>query len=323
MPTAAPAPTQATKGSQRSADEALIAGGVVGTASGVAFIQSALLYAKSNGILSDAHASEEDDLVVGVSTGNDDFFNRLARPAPLSFCPDKRMMAHFWRPFHKTQDQYNLLSREEFNRHLDLFYRAKPQQENHSRIIVHTVFATGVHELSKIGDHSSVHLAAAHYETALGLIQHVLPCKDVRTLQAILVVLHLSVLDPQRNLAGHLLGCALRVATSLGLHQEEISTSAEKVFPDFGRRMFWCLHRIDLAVADMLADPALLEDQDDASLTSHSTDKLLFAPARATWTSGRSGIDRGDGAIRDGKSAIGVVAALERRWTRARGSRGE
>ena len=98
-------------------------------------------------------------------------------------------------------------------------------------------------------------IAAGLFKNAIRQIPEVLT-NDVQGLQALLLLLQYSFLDPAAANIWLLSGFASQACIDLGLHQDPPSTSKISVLArDIRRRVFWCTYEMEIAVCAALLRP--------------------------------------------------------------------
>jgi Fungal specific transcription factor domain/Fungal Zn(2)-Cys(6) binuclear cluster domain len=93
------------------------------------------------------------------------------------------------------------------------------------------------------------HLAQQHVAAALCHAEDVLHPGSIAGVQAILLLVQYSMLDPELFSCWHLIGFASRVMVDLGLHNEpaaEVQMSKDDV--EMRRRVFYCVYTLDRAI---------------------------------------------------------------------------
>lgn len=239
----------------------------LGASSGLAFVESAVRLAQSRGILDSSHEDEDIDddnfLSSGVLTSA---LDGLFAPAPAPSIPGRDKMEELFADFAQVQWQYQILDINEFEHHLDHFFGPDPHHNPASTVVVNMVFAISVHFAGRIrGDVTASNMADSYHEQALTLLGELLRHKTIDSLQAILLILLFSIVNPQKPIVWHLLGSALRLASELGIHTESIcqqpSLETFQDTSDLPRRLFWSLYSMDRAVGNTLGRPTALQDK--------------------------------------------------------------
>ena len=239
----------------------------LGASSGLAFVESAVRLAQSRGILDSSHEDEDVDddsfLSSGVLTSA---LDGLFAPTPAPSIPGREKMEELFADFVQVQWQYQILERSEFEHHLDHFFGPDRHHNPASIVVVNMVFAISVHFAGRIrGDVTASNMADSYHEQALTFLGDLLRHKTIDSLQAILLILLFSIVNPQKPIVWHLLGSALRLASELGIHTETIcqqpALEAFEDTSDLPRRLFWSLYSMDRAVGNTLGRPTALQDR--------------------------------------------------------------
>ncbi|KAI1625194.1 fungal-specific transcription factor domain-containing protein [Exophiala viscosa] len=215
----------------------------LGTSSGISFIEYAITFAKTHKILDSSQNP----------------------PNPAQSNLDRETVSRLFDYFSITQWYYRIITRDEFDHHLSLFFSDVSNEHVDSAIVVHTISAISTFYLGAIeGNAMASNLAEIQYEKALHLLPTILPYRTIETLQTILLVLLYSFLNPQKPVTWHLLGAALRLATFLRLHEDNAATDSTYSAKDANvrRNLFWTLYSIDRAVGNTLGRPTALQDVD-------------------------------------------------------------
>ena len=225
----------------------------VGPSSGTVFIEAAITYARTNGILGSLDSTE--DVAISADSRDSHDLTNLLGLGNLRQDPDRGTVARLFDVFLEIQWQYMALTRSEFEIHQDRFFGADREAHPESACIIYTVVAISTYFIGRNdGSVAASHLANLHYEKALALLPKVLQGKDIYSLQIIVLLLLYSMANPQKPVVWHLLGYAIRLSTSLSLHKadglpmEEASKSAMEL----SRRVFWSLYCIDRGVCNTL-----------------------------------------------------------------------
>ncbi|KAF7554433.1 hypothetical protein G7Z17_g2886 [Cylindrodendrum hubeiense] len=234
----------------------------LGASSGMAFIESAISLAQSRGIL---NAPEEELLPLEplkiISPG---LLEGLVDPRPSLTIPSRDTMRQLFNEFVSAQWQYRIIEPDEFDVYLDRYYGGGDSPDMIATAAVHLVLATTLHLSGKSeGNVAASNLAAAHHEKAMGMLGSINQYKTLESLQVMLLLLLLSMFNPQKPVAWHLLGSAIRTATAMRLHTEEGITMTAYSFDvseDLPRRLFWTLYSMDRAVGNTLGRPTALQD---------------------------------------------------------------
>lgn len=235
----------------------------LGTSSGIAFIEYAITFAKTRNILDgpqdlasqrSGQASTEAKRLIAVLS-----------PTPTHANLDRETVSKLFDYFSVTQWFYRILTRDQFDVHLSRFFSDTPNEYPESGIVVHMITAISTFYLGSMeGNAMASNLAEMQYERALHLLPNILPYRTIETLQIILLVLLYSLVNPQKSVTWHLLGSALRLATFLRLHEDNVTSASTYSAKEINARrdLFWSLYSIDRAVGNTLGRPTALQDVD-------------------------------------------------------------
>ncbi|KIW16771.1 hypothetical protein PV08_03961 [Exophiala spinifera] len=235
----------------------------LGPSSGIAFIEYAITFAKTRNILDGSQ-----DLASQRNTQANTDAKRLIAvlsPAPTHANLDRETVSRLFDYFSVTQWFYRILTRDQFDVHLSRFFSDAPNDYPESGIVVHMITAISSFYLGSMeGNAMASNLAEMQYERALHLLPNILPYRTIETLQIILLVLLYSLVNPQKSVTWHLLGSALRLATFLRLHEDNVTAPSTYSAKEINARrdLFWSLYSIDRAVGNTLGRPTALQDRD-------------------------------------------------------------
>lgn len=166
--------------------------------------------------------------------------------------------------FASTQWQYHIIEPAEFDVYLDRYYSGGNPPGTMATAALHLVLATALHLPGKSeGNMAGSNLATVHHEHAMGMLGSINQHKTLESLQVLLLLLLLSMFNPQKPVVWQLLGSALRTASGMRLNPEEgitITASSFCVSEDLPRRLFWSLYSMDRAVRNTLGRPMVLPD---------------------------------------------------------------
>ncbi|KAK5180706.1 hypothetical protein LTR44_007020 [Exophiala sp. CCFEE 6388] len=234
----------------------------LGTSSGISFIEYAITFAKTHKILD---GSQESSQVKNSASIDAKHLIQILAPSPTQSNLDRETVSRLFDYFSITQWYYRIITRDEFDRHLSCFFSDSPNDHLGSAIVVHMISAISTFYLGAIeGNAMASNLAEIQYDRALHLLPTILPYRTIETLQTILLVLLYSFLNPQKPVTWHLLGAALRLATFLRLHEDNVAADSRYSAKDVNvrRNLFWTLYSIDRAVGNTLGRPTALQDVD-------------------------------------------------------------
>lgn len=264
-PTSSPRESETTFTSPSSSETTPSPGRYLGASSGLAFVESAIHLAETRGIIKyDSSLAPEEDASTEVPLDLDELLP--AQPWP-AIVPNEAKMMRIFNSFLRAQWQYDILRKEEFANHLSqhlLQMDQHPSQQSHvSNVIVTMVCAIGLHHSgsnSSIGS-NAFSLANSYHEKALSLLGPIVRERSTEGLQALLLILLFSMVDPQKPIVWHLLGAALRLTTDLGLHALGPSEHWRPApTEDLGPRLFWSIYSLDRAVGNTLGRPTAMQD---------------------------------------------------------------
>lgn len=128
---------------------------------------------------------------------------------------------------------------------LDAVYRDQSSASSFDIFCVYMVLAVGTMSLSRSQD-SAAHQAACFVKTALEHAEAVITPSEIRGVQATLLLVQYSMLEPAHFNSWYLIGVASRIMIDIGLHQEPLELSKRKPAEmDLRRRIFYCVYSLD------------------------------------------------------------------------------
>jgi hypothetical protein len=205
----------------------------------------------------------------------------IARPAPSIIPPVRRLAS--WEEaeslinlyFDGIGLQYPFLNRPEFMRGMRRIYQGQPvsPEMQHS---YHTTMAVAI-----LTGSSDIHQATAFYAVARDTEAPTLQNEDLVSLQALLSIALYAISSPSGPSVWHVLGTAMKLATSLGLQKARPPTSTTKdlVEDEMGRRAWWSLYCLDRLIAATLNRPLGIADEDvTVDLPRELDDNWVEAP---------------------------------------------
>jgi Fungal specific transcription factor domain/Fungal Zn(2)-Cys(6) binuclear cluster domain len=140
--------------------------------------------------------------------------------------------------------------------------RAKPRDHWMIRMVLGIVAAWSTQEK---GD-SSYRLGQEHVAAALHYAEDVLHPGSIAGIQAILLLVQYSMLDPDLLSCWHLIGFASRVMVDLGLHNEPaVELRMTKEESEMRRKVFYCVYALDRNIS-MAFDRSFSFTDDSASV---------------------------------------------------------
>lgn len=129
---------------------------------------------------------------------------------------------------------------------VDSVYRNESACSPYDIYTVYMVLAVGTMSLSKSRDSLAAHNAACFVKSALEHADDVISPSAVTGVQAALLLVQYSMLEPAHFNSWYLIGIASRIMVDLGLHQEPPKSSKKKSTDmDLRRRIFYCVYTLD------------------------------------------------------------------------------
>ncbi|PYH96581.1 hypothetical protein BO71DRAFT_481858 [Aspergillus ellipticus CBS 707.79] len=173
--------------------------------------------------------------------------------------------------------QYPFLSRAEFFGNLRRIYAGEvPAPEVHHAY--HITIATAL--LIGSADGSQ---AAEFYHVSNETMAAALQNEDLAAVRALLSVAVYTMFATSGPSVWHVLGTALRLATSLGLHKAR--PVANVVEEEMAKRAFWSLYNLDRLISSTLGRPLGIADEDiSVSLPREFNDDWTEAPGASAMT---------------------------------------
>ncbi|PWY91769.1 guanine deaminase [Aspergillus sclerotioniger CBS 115572] len=173
--------------------------------------------------------------------------------------------------------QYPFLNRVEFFAHLRRIYAGEvPAPEVHHSY--HITIATAL--LIGSADESQ---AAEFYHVSNETMSLALQNEDLAAVRALLSVAVYTMFATTGPSVWHILGTALRLATSLGLHKPR--SVGNVVEEEMAKRAFWSLYNLDRLIASTLGRPLGIADEDiSVSLPREFNDDWTEAPGASAMT---------------------------------------
>ena len=188
----------------------------------------------------------------------------LARPRP-SIIPPVRLFTSWEEAEQLVEEyfegigvQYPFLNRTEFMRNMRRIYQGQPvspEAQNSYHITMAIAILTTTSDSSK---------ATAFYALARETLAPTLQNEDLIALQALLSMALYSVSSPSGPNLWQIIGAAMRLATSRGLHKKRPSPTTTKgmVEDEMAKRAFWSLYVLDRATSVTLFRPLGIADED-------------------------------------------------------------
>ncbi|KAF4338663.1 purine utilization positive regulator [Fusarium beomiforme] len=174
--------------------------------------------------------------------------------------------------FSQYQVQYPILDQKEFTKAVTEFY---DHQNDHTaprdvwtRFMLNMVLAISL--MFMAGDHSeSTVLSKGFTANAMSDIGLIMQTKNVQSLQCLLLLLLLSILDSSSAPVWYISGLCMRMCIDLGYHSETtiaisssaVESEAKKVSEaDMKRRLFWVTYSFDRTLNILLGRPFTFDD---------------------------------------------------------------
>lgn len=125
-------------------------------------------------------------------------------------------------------------------------YRDEAAASQFDVFCVYMVLAVGTMSLSRAQDSTAAHNAACFVKAALEHADAVITPSEIRGVQATLLLVQYSMLEPAHFNSWYLIGVASRIMIDIGLHQEPLELSKRKPAEmDLRRRIFYCVYTLD------------------------------------------------------------------------------
>lgn len=170
--------------------------------------------------------------------------------------------------------QYPFLHRGEFMTNLRRIYNGETVPAD-AQFSYHITMATAVLIGSSDGSMSS-----SFYNASRETLPLALQNEDLPALRALLSVALYTMFSTSGPSVWHVLGTAMRLATSLGLHKAKQPGQAVDLVEDqMGKRAFWSLYNLDRLTAATLGRPVSISDEDiTTDLPREYDDNWIEAP---------------------------------------------
>lgn len=164
---------------------------------------------------------------------------------------------------------------------MESVYRDESAASQFDVFCVYMVLAVGTMSLSKSQDSTAAHNAACFVKAALEHADTVISPSEIKGVQATLLLVQYSMLEPAHFNSWYLIGVASRIMIDIGLHQEPLKVSRRKsVEMDLRRRVFYCVYTLDRSISMVLQRPFTFSD--DSVLVS--LPRVSEAPLRGNLT---------------------------------------
>lgn len=195
----------------------------------------------------------------------------------------------------KVQPLYPALHEPTLDRDVDTVYGGDAVPSQH--FVVRMVIAISLQKL----DTQYAGLADSYYLAALKHLEPVVKAMDLKTLQCFALMAEYSLLTPTRTAIFYVVGIAVRLAQSLGFHEEKTITrpgpdgKIDYLEIDMRRRLFYCILVMELGLSHSLGRPSMLatswshldvewfETCDDKYITSEGIDPAADRPTLKKW----------------------------------------
>ncbi|KAA8903646.1 fungal-specific transcription factor domain-containing protein [Sphaerosporella brunnea] len=189
-----------------------------------------------------------------------------------------RLVQHY---FDKIFTTLPCLNESSFFGAVDSVYRDESSASPFDSFCVYMVLAVGTMSLSKSQDSPAAHQAACFVKAALEHVDTVISPSEIKGVQATLLLVQYSMLEPSHFNSWYLIGVASRIMIDIGLHQEPLKVSKRKATEmDLRRRVFYCVYTLDRSISMVLQRPFTFSD--DSVLVS--LPRVTEAPLRNTLT---------------------------------------
>lgn len=188
----------------------------------------------------------------------------VPRPAPSGIPPVRRLAS--WEEaerlvskyFEGIGTQYPFIHKSDFMRGMRAIYQNKPvppDLQNSYHITMAVALLTASHDIQQ---------ATAFYRIARETLTPTLQNEDRVSLQALLSLALYSLSSPAGPSIWQVLGTAMRLATSLGLHKAQPASNSRKDMIDYemDKRTFWSLYNLDRLISVTLNRPLGISDED-------------------------------------------------------------
>jgi hypothetical protein len=196
--------------------------------------------------------------------------------------------------FSQYQVQYPIIDQSEFTKTVSDFYDRRDERADHSqsepgdvwtRFMLNMVLSISLIFMSSDHD-ESLAISKGFTANAMADVSLIMQTKNVQSVQCLLLLLLLSILDSTSAPVWYISGLCMRMCIDLGYHSEKtiaISSSAresdvEKVNEaDTKRRLFWVTYSFDRTLNILLGRPFTF---DDFTIDIHLPDQSLVPRKR-------------------------------------------
>lgn len=129
---------------------------------------------------------------------------------------------------------------------LDSVYKDEGSASCFDCYMVYMVLGVGTMSLSRSRDSAAAHNAACFVKAALEYAPKVISPANLTGVQATLMLVQYSMLEPQHFNSWYLIGAASRIMIDLGLHHEPQKVLRLKPAElDLRRKIFYCVYAMD------------------------------------------------------------------------------
>ncbi|KAI5817433.1 fungal-specific transcription factor domain-containing protein [Pyronema omphalodes] len=188
--------------------------------------------------------------------------SRILNSKPRARLPPRhtatRLVQHYFDKIFATMPCINETS---FFGALEAVYRDEAGAHPFDIFCVYMVLAVGTMSLSKSQDSAAAHNAACFVKSALEHADTVITPSDLKGVQATLLLVQYSMLEPAHFNSWYLIGVASRIMIDIGLHQEPLKISKRRSAEmDLRRRVFYCVYTLDRSISMVLQRPFTFSD---------------------------------------------------------------
>lgn len=146
----------------------------------------------------------------------------------------------------------------------------------------HLVLAISAASLCQTTSDENYDMSTYHISRAMSIDEHVIHPGSISGIQALLLLVQYSLVDPERFDGWYIIGMASRLLVDLGLHCELApEIKASKQLQDLRRRVFYCTYALDRLVSMALGFAFSFTDDSapNVLLPTLSTDQEARSPA--------------------------------------------
>lgn len=170
--------------------------------------------------------------------------------------------------FKQYHIQYPILVQDQFGEDVRGLYSRSENRHTaddpSTTFMLNMVLSISLHLLSQ-EDPDSARLAEGFRRSATAQLSNVMRSKNHRTLQCLLLLLLLSILNSRSAPMWYISGICMRMCVDLGYHSERTITYSGKTVQseevmDTKRRLFWVTYTFDRGLAKMLGRPFFIDD---------------------------------------------------------------